>query len=126
MSESKEFITQSNTFIMDQIKTTLGIITYLFLVVLSFVVLNALFPDLWIVWLFVYGIVFIFSLFLLIRWHTNNFSYRCSRCDHEFRISFVTNLISPHGPNKTGGWKYLKCPQCQKRTRAAIIRIKQN
>ena len=58
------------------------------------------------------------SIFLFIRWDVKNFAYRCSKCGYEFEISIFTYFITPHGP----GWKYLKCPKCQKRSRANLIK----
>ena len=58
------------------------------------------------------------SILLFIRWHVKNFAYRCSKCEYEFEISVFTYFITPHGP----GWKYLKCPKCQKRSRATVIK----
>lgn len=57
------------------------------------------------------------SLFLLVRWHARNTAYRCGECDWEFEISFFTDFISPHIPNK----KYLKCPHCNEKTWAEIL-----
>jgi len=58
---------------------------------------------------------------LLIRWHARNTAYRCRDCHHEFEISVLTDATSLHGTGG-GGWKYLKCPQCGKRTRARVLR----
>jgi predicted RNA-binding Zn-ribbon protein involved in translation (DUF1610 family) len=59
------------------------------------------------------GIVFLVivfgGLFLLVRWHTKTFGYRCPTCNHEFAISVLTNFISPHFPDV----KYLRCPRCR-------------
>jgi DNA-directed RNA polymerase subunit RPC12/RpoP len=57
------------------------------------------------------------GLYLLVRRHAKSTAYRCTNCGHEFEISLLTDLISPHGPGK-GGWKYLKCPRCGRRIRA--------
>ncbi len=50
-------------------------------------------------------------LYLLVQWHVSSFDYKCSECDHCFSISFLTDLTSPHYPDK----KYLRCPACNKR-----------
>jgi DNA-directed RNA polymerase subunit RPC12/RpoP len=63
-------------------------------------------------------------LFLLVGWHAKTFAYRCPRCGHEFEVSLLLDFISPHGPSKDGGWKYLKCPKCQRRSRALVIKRK--
>jgi len=57
------------------------------------------------------------SMYLLVRWHANSTAYRCAACGHEFVISVFTDLISPHFFSK----KYLKCPQCDKRSWATIL-----
>lgn len=70
-----------------------------------------------VVWL----VLVVGSLSLLVGWHARTFAYRCRNCGHEFEISPWTDLISPHGPSKEGGWKYLRCPKCRQRTRATVI-----
>ena len=77
-----------------------------------------LFPTYWYIWL----ILVVGSLFLLVRWHAKNFAYCCPKCGYEFEISIFTDFISPHGPSKSGGWKYLKCPKCHERSRATVIK----
>lgn len=57
------------------------------------------------------------ALFLLVRWHARTFAYRCAKCGHEFEVSAFVDLISPQGID----WKFLKCPDCRKRSRAAVI-----
>lgn len=61
------------------------------------------------------------GLWLLVGWHARTYAYRCRNCGHEFEISPWTDLISPHGLGKEGGWKYLRCPKCGQRTRAMVI-----
>ena len=61
------------------------------------------------------------SITLLVLWHNRTFAYRCSNCRAEFEISALINFISPHGIDKQGGWKYLKCPACKTRNRARVI-----
>jgi DNA-directed RNA polymerase subunit RPC12/RpoP len=73
-------------------------------------------------YLYVWLIVLAGSSFLLVRWHATNFAYRCLKCGHEFEISTFTDFISPHGPSRSGGWKYLKCPECHERSRATLIK----
>ncbi len=70
------------------------------------------------VWFVVVGVV----LALLVSWHTRTYAYRCKECGEEFEISPVTNFVSPQGFDKHGGWKYLKCPRCQKRERAVVLK----
>ncbi|MBC8059715.1 MAG: hypothetical protein H7Y18_03530 [Clostridiaceae bacterium] len=42
----------------------------------------------------------------LVIWHANTHSYICRKCGHEFSISVLKDLVSPH--------KLLKCPNCYK------------
>jgi len=71
-----------------------------------------------IIWFFLVGVV----LALLVIWHTRTFAYRCKECGEEFEVSPVTNFVSPQGFSSDGGWKYLKCPRCQKRERAVVLK----
>ena len=89
---------------------------------LAAIVLGAAFiiPRSWpagfVVWLF---IVFT-GMLLLVRWNARNTGYRCRHCGHEFEISMRTALISPHG-SSGGGWTYLRCPRCDRRSRAKVL-----
>jgi DNA-directed RNA polymerase subunit RPC12/RpoP len=51
------------------------------------------------------------SLVILIRGHAARTVYRCSACGHEFKITPLTDFLSPH----TLATKYLRCPACKKR-----------
>lgn len=62
----------------------------------------------------------IVCLALLVTWHARVFSYECQSCSRRFRISPLTDLIHPHGLDRAGGWKYLRCPHCGTRARARI------
>ena len=57
---------------------------------------------------------------LLVTWHARVFCYECQKCTRRFRISPLTDLIHPHGLDRAGGWKYLRCPYCGTRTRARL------
>jgi len=99
----------------DQLK----VLAYLVLMILFNVVTAVtLMPRAWpwgfIIWLL---LCFVGSLFLLVRWHANITAYRCPKCGCEFEISFFTDFISPHFPNK----KYLKCPRCGEKSWAEIL-----
>jgi DNA-directed RNA polymerase subunit RPC12/RpoP len=57
---------------------------------------------------------------LLVRWNARHSGYRCRLCGHEFEISAFTELVSPHGTG-SGGWTYLRCPRCDRRSRARVL-----
>ena len=57
---------------------------------------------------------------LLARWNSRHSGYRCRRCGHEFEISTLTEIVSPHGAGD-GGWTWLRCPRCDRRSRAKVL-----
>ena len=61
------------------------------------------------------------GLVILISWHTKVTAYHCPICSHEFEISILTDFFNPHGVNRRGSGKYLKCPNCSNRSRMEII-----
>jgi len=71
--------------------------------------------------LIVYGAIVLISLFVLVNWHARTFAYRCADCGHIFEISMWKDLISPHGIDKKGGWKYLHCPECSRWMKARLL-----
>ena len=71
--------------------------------------------------LIVYGLVVLGVLFILVNWHARTFAYRCADCGFEFEISIWSDLISPHGVDKKGGWKYLRCPDCGRWMKARLL-----
>ncbi len=85
----------------------------------SALILGLLFllPAFWYVWI----LLPVAGLPFLVRWHHRNFGYRCAACGHEFEISAWVDFISPHGIGG-GGWKWLECPGCGRRTRATVLR----
>lgn len=58
------------------------------------------------------------GMLLLVAWHARNFAYRCAKCQHEFEISLLGDLVSPNG----GRGKYLKCPGCSRRGWAVVLK----
>ncbi len=77
----------------------------------------------WYIWLTIVGAI----ILLMVAWHAKSFGYRCANCGHEFEVSIVTELVSAHGISKSKdghsyGWYYLKCPNCQERSRATVIK----
>lgn len=68
----------------------------------------------------VWVILVALATFLLVRWNARHSGYRCAHCGHEFQVSVLTEMISPHGPGG-GGWKYLRCPRCDRKSRARVL-----
>lgn len=76
-------------------------------------------------WLLGFVVAFV-GLIALIAWHHRTVAYCCRHCGEVFEISFLTDLISPHGIDRSGGrqwrgWKYLRCPHCGRRSRATAM-----
>ena len=112
----------SSTTKINQMKLFLGLISYFIILIGAFIILSRLFSDFWLVWLVILMGIIVITIILLVNWHRLNFSYKCEFCEHEFRISFLLDLLSPHGPNRKGGWKFLKCPKCNKRSKVTVIK----
>jgi len=58
-------------------------------------------------------IIVLGSFIFLVSWHSKKVAYICKDCNEKFVIGFLRDLLSPHLPPDT---KYLKCPNCGKRT----------
>ena len=99
-------------------KTGLLLVLYIIFITVTAVALISI-DELYgfIAWL----ILVLGGLLLLVGWVNHSYGYRCKNCIHEFEISLFTSLITPHGM----GWKYLKCPQCGKRTKAKVLKKEQ-
>lgn len=97
--------------------TTTFIYIALFAVVIAASALLFL-PHRWYVW----GAIIVVGIYLLVSYDARNTGYRCANCGNAFEISVATDLVSPHGIGGTGGWKYLKCPECGRRSRAAVLK----
>jgi len=90
------------------------LLTVAIIVITAVILIPIAWPVGLVAWL---AVIFSGSLFLLVRWHTGTTAYRCPTCEHEFEISVLTDLVSPHVPDK----KYLQCPQCGKRNWATVL-----
>ena len=77
-----------------------------------------LFTDYWFLW----PVLVLGGIVILVRWHTKQYACRCRNCEAEFEISFFTNLLAPHGVDKEGSWQWVRCPNCQKRTKITVIK----
>ena len=78
-----------------------------------------LIPDYWYWWL----LIFIVSTIFVVINKNRNYACRCRECGHEFEVSFFVNLISPHGVDQEGSWQWSKCPNCNKRVKASVIKV---
>lgn len=77
-----------------------------------------LFTDYWYLWL----ILVLGGVVILVWRQTKQYACRCRDCGHEFEISFMTNLLAPHGVDRSGSWQWLICPSCQNRTKVTVIK----
>ncbi|MBC7264604.1 MAG: zinc ribbon domain-containing protein [Chloroflexi bacterium] len=99
-------------------KTLLYVATFIAVTIVVAVLVK---PDRTAIGFVAWAALILVSLLLLVAWHARAFAYRCRDCGHEFQISLWTDLLSPHGLSKGGGWKYLRCPKCGQRTMAIVI-----
>ncbi len=77
-----------------------------------------LLPKFWYFW----GFIVLAGMLLLVNWHKQKTAYRCPNCGHVYEISFLTDLIAPHGVNKEGGWLLLRCPNCRQRRKTTVLK----
>ncbi len=77
-----------------------------------------LLPDLWYAWL----ALVLAGMLILVNWHQQKTAYRCPNCEHIYEISFLTDLVAPHGFNNEGGWLLLRCPNCHKRSKTTTLK----
>jgi hypothetical protein len=77
-----------------------------------------LLPEYWLAW----GLVVLVGLGLLVYWHKSATVYRCPNCDHVYTVSFLQDLIAPHGLDKGGAWLLLKCPSCKERHKTRVLK----
>ena len=78
-----------------------------------------LIPKYWYWWFLIFSV----STMILIITQNRNYACRCRECENEFALSFMFNLIAPHGVDRQGSWQMVKCPQCGKRGRATVIKV---
>jgi len=98
----------------DWIKTLIYITLYL--TVIGFTAIYLLLSY-WYIWITLTAV----GLVILISWHAKATAYHCPICNQEFEISTLKDFFSPHGVNRSGAWKYLKCPNCSNRSRMEIF-----
>jgi uncharacterized C2H2 Zn-finger protein len=98
----------------DYIRSIVFILLYLITILLS---AYFLLPKYWYIWV----IIVIVGLVLLVVWHKENTVYSCPNCGHVYQISFLTDLLAPHGINRDGAWVLLRCPNCHKRIKTKVL-----
>jgi len=74
--------------------------------------------DYWYIWL----ALVLAGMLMLVNWHKQKTAYRCPNCDHIYEISFLTDLLAPHGLTREGGWLLLRCPSCRVRSRTRTLK----
>jgi hypothetical protein len=77
-----------------------------------------LLPDLWVIW---FALV-LAGMLMLVNWHKQKTVYCCPNCDHIYEISFLTDLLAPHGFTHEGAWLLLRCPNCRVRSRTTTLK----
>ncbi|MBN2044086.1 MAG: hypothetical protein JW757_03620 [Anaerolineales bacterium] len=77
-----------------------------------------LLPRHWYLW----AVIVMAGLIWLVNWHRTQTLYQCPNCGHIYQISFWTDLISPHGVDKDGGWLSLHCPNCKQRRKTRVLK----
>lgn len=60
------------------------------------------------------------TLCLLVRGQVGLTANQCTGCGHEFAVGVVTDSVRRDGPGGDGGYRYLKCPGCGRRSRLSI------
>ena len=98
-------------------KTAIVLLAFIATTILTALVLT---PMHWPFGLLLWALVVTVSLLVVVRWHARNTMYRCPECDHLFSISTFTDLVSPHGLGRGGGWKLLTCPKCGHHKKAKV------
>jgi len=77
-----------------------------------------LLPDYWYLWL----VLLLVGMILLVNWHKGETAYCCPNCGHEYTISFLVDLVAPHGVDREGAWLLLKCPSCRERYKTRVLK----
>ena len=98
----------------DWLKTLIYIALYLTILVFSAFYLLL---SYW----YIFMVLVVGGLIIFVSWHKKATAYHCSKCGYEFEISIFSDFSSPHGVDRKGAWKYLKCPNCSIRSRMEIL-----
>jgi hypothetical protein len=99
----------------DIIKSVIFLVTYVATIsTTAFLFL----PKFWYLWV----VIVLCGMLLFVNWHKQKTAYQCPNCSHIYEISFMTDLIAPHGVNKDGGWLLLRCPNCKQRRKTTVLK----
>jgi len=99
----------------DMIRSVVYISIYVFVIGVS---AFYLLPNLWYLWM----LLVVMGVLILVNWHKERTAYRCLNCEHIYEISFLTDLIAPHGVDREGAWLYLRCPNCRQRKKTKVLK----
>ena len=77
-----------------------------------------LLPKFWYLW----AVLVIGGMVILVNWHKEQTTYQCPNCGHIYEISFLTDLVAPHGVSREGAWLLLRCPNCQQRRKTRVLK----
>jgi hypothetical protein len=75
-------------------------------------------PKYWYFWV----LLVVGGLVLLVYWHKEKTVYSCPNCEHVYEISFLTDLLAPHGIDRDGAWLLLRCPTCKERNKTRVLK----
>lgn len=96
----------------------MGILFLVIYVIMIGVGAFLLIPEYWMGWL----LLVLGGALVLVFNQNMKYGCRCRSCEHDFRIGFFTNLISPHGVDKHGSWLWTTCPSCKTKGKVKVIR----
>ena len=99
----------------DYLKSIIFILVYVIVIGVSAVYLLI---ELWYLWL----LIVVAGMLLMVNWHKKKTAYRCPNCEHVYEVSFLTDLVSPHGIDRDGAWLYLRCPNCRQRKKTKTLK----
>ena len=64
-----------------------------------------------------FAVIVTAGLLLLLWWHLRSIAFRCESCGHEFELSWMSKITSPHAIV----WYEIRCPECRQRIRAKVL-----
>jgi DNA-directed RNA polymerase subunit RPC12/RpoP len=99
----------------DYTQSIVYIILYIFAI---FIGAYFLLPKYWYLWV----LVVVVGLIILVFWHKEKTVYSCPNCGHVYEISFLTDLLAPHGIGREGAWLLLRCPHCHERHKTKVLK----